>query len=68
MWQNDWEQLVYMYQLLFDLKSNFGVLLYFISFMQLSNLIFINIIIAFVIDTYVQIEETLSLEAQARKE
>ena len=57
-----------MYQLFFDLDKNFGVLLYFISFMQLSNLIFINIIIAFVIDTYVQIEETLALEAQARKE
>ena len=42
-----------MYQLFFDLDKNFGVLLYFISFMQLSNLIFINIIIAFVIDTYV---------------
>lgn len=35
------------------------VLFFFISFMQMCNLLFLNIIIAFVIDTYTSIEETL---------
>lgn len=52
MWQNDWEGYVYMYQLVFDMEKDVSVLLYYITFMQLANLIFVNIIIAFVIDTY----------------
>ena len=66
MWQNDWEQIVYMYQLVFDLERNPAVQLYFIIFMQLANLIFVNIIIAFVIDTYQSIDETLEAERQAK--
>ena len=66
MWQNDWEQIVYMYQLVFDLEHNPAVQLYFIIFMQLANLIFVNIIIAFVIDTYQSIDETLEAERQAK--
>ena len=66
MWQNDWEQVVYMFQLLFDNQRNGIVLLFFISFMQLANLIFINLIIAFVIDTYVSIEETLYDEKETK--
>ena len=42
-------------------------MLYFISFMQLANLIFVNIIIAFVIDTYQSIEETLVAEQEAKE-
>ena len=34
--------------------------------MQLANLIFVNIIIAFVIDTYQSIDETLEAERQAK--
>ena len=52
MWQNDWEQYLYMWELVFGFEKDATVLLFFISFMQLANLIFVNIIIAFVIDTY----------------
>lgn len=41
-----------MWELVYQDKKDAGVLLYFISFMQMANLIFVNIIIAFVIDTY----------------
>lgn len=40
---------------------------FFISFMQLANLIFVNIIIAFVIDTYQSIDETLEAEKDAKE-
>ena len=62
MWQNDWEALVYMYQLALKHDGDALVLLFFISFMQMTNLLFLNIIIAFVIDTYTSIEETLQQE------
>ena len=35
--------------------------------MQMTNLLFLNIIIAFVIDTYTSIEETLQQEKQQRE-
>lgn len=35
--------------------------------MQLANLIFVNIIIAFVIDTYQSIDETLIAEREAKE-
>jgi len=35
--------------------------------MQLANLIFVNIIIAFVIDTYQSIDETLKAEREAKE-
>ena len=66
MWQNDWEAMVYMYELVYDLEKDSGVLLFFITFMQLANLIFVNIIIAFVIDTYQSIDETLEAEQEAK--
>ena len=59
MWQNDWEAIVYMYEVVYDEKKDGAVLIFFITFMQLANLIFVNIIIAFVIDTYQSIDETL---------
>ena len=40
--------------------------MFFITFMQLANLIFVNIIIAFVIDTYQSIDETLEAEQEAK--
>mmetsp|Transcript_7574 Transcript_7574/g.9138 ORF Transcript_7574/g.9138 Transcript_7574/m.9138 type:complete len:84 (+) Transcript_7574:2794-3045(+) len=52
MWQNDWENIVEMYELVFTESKNGLVITYFISFIELANLIFINIIIAFIIDTY----------------
>ena len=52
MWLNDWEQIVYMYELIYDMEKDPTVILYFITFIELANLIFVNIIIAFVIDTY----------------
>ena len=52
MWQNDWEGIVYMYELLFDFEKDLAILMYFISFIVLANLIFVNIIIAFIIDTF----------------
>ena len=67
MWQNDWEAIVYMYENAFDAQKDAGVLFYFITFMQLANLIFVNIIIAFVIDTYQSIDETLSAERDAKE-
>ena len=42
------------------------MLTFFISFMQMCNLLFLNIIIAFVIDTYSSIEETLQQEKRQR--
>lgn len=62
MWQNDWEGIVYMYELLFDYEKDLAILMYFISFIVLANLIFVNIIIAFIIDTYLSIDETLNAE------
>lgn len=67
MWQNDWEAIVYMYELVYNEEKDLGVLLFFISFMQLANLIFVNIIIAFVIDTYQSIDETLEAEVEAKE-
>lgn len=51
-----------MYELVYNLERDSGVLMFFITFMQLANLIFVNIIIAFVIDTYQSIDETLEAE------
>ena len=62
MWQNDWEGIVYMYELLFDYEKDLAILMYFIGFIVLANLIFVNIIIAFIIDTYLSIDETLNAE------
>lgn len=56
-----------MYQLALDHKEDGLVLLFFISFMQMTNLLFLNIIIAFVIDTYTSIEATLQQEKQQRE-
>lgn len=67
MWQNDWEAIVYMYELIYHEEKDLGVLMFFISFMQLANLIFVNIIIAFVIDTYQSIDETLEAEIEAKE-
>jgi len=67
MWQNNWEQIVEMYELLFDMDKNGSILIFFITFMQLANLIFVNIIIAFVIDTYQSIDETLEAERDAKE-
>ena len=66
MWQNDWEALVFMYQEAVGHDGDGLVLFFFISFMQISNLLFLNIIIAFVIDTYSSIEETLQQEKRQR--
>ena len=51
MWQNNWENVMYMFRIIFP-TANPTILVFFISFMQMANLIFVNIIIAFVIDTY----------------
>ena len=51
MWQNNWENVMYMFRIVFP-TANPTILVFFISFMQMANLIFVNIIIAFVIDTY----------------
>ena len=67
MWLNDWEAIVYMYELVYNEKKDLAVLMYFITFMELSNLIFVNIIIAFVIDTYQSIDETLAAEIEAKE-
>lgn len=67
MWQNDWEAIVFMYEAVYDEQKDTAVLLYFITFMQLANLIFVNIIIAFVIDTYQSIDETLQAEIEAKE-
>ena len=67
MWQNDWEAIVFMYEVVYDEKKDTAVLLFFITFMQLANLIFVNIIIAFVIDTYQSIDETLQAEIEAKE-
>ena len=67
MWQNDWEAIVYMYEVVYDEKKDGAVLIFFITFMQLANLIFVNIIIAFVIDTYQSIDETLQVEVEAKE-
>ena len=67
MWLNDWEAIVYMYELVYNEEKDTAVLLYFITFMELSNLIFVNIIIAFVIDTYQSIDETLAAEVEAKE-
>lgn len=66
MWQNDWEQIVRMYELVATHHRGF-VITYFITFIELANLIFINIIIAFIIDTYQSIDLTLKAESDARK-
>ena len=66
MWQNDWEAVVYMYEEAMGQEHDSGVLFFFITFMQLANLIFVNIIIAFVIDTYQSIDETLTAEKDAK--
>jgi len=66
MWQNDWEQLVVFYEMLFNHERDSVVNMYFIVFIELANLIFINIIIAFIIDTYQSIDLTLKAERDAK--
>ena len=44
MWQNDWEIFVNMYELIYADERDPLVLTFFISFMELANLIFVNII------------------------
>ena len=56
-----------MYQIALKHNADALVLTFFISFMQMTNLLFLNIIIAFVIDTYTSIEETLQQEKQQRE-
>ena len=56
-----------MYEVVYDEKKDTAVLMFFITFMQLANLIFVNIIIAFVIDTYQSIDETLQAEIEAKE-
>lgn len=56
-----------MYELIYDDGKDPAVILYFVTFMQLANLIFVNIIIAFVIDTYQSIDETLKAESEAKE-
>ena len=53
-----------MYQVALNHDNDGLVLFFFISFMQMTNLLFLNIIIALVIDTYTSIEETLQQEKQ----
>jgi hypothetical protein len=55
-----------MYQVMFGLDKNGVIKIFFITFMLLANLIFVNIIIAFVIDTYQSIDETLEAEKDAK--
>ena len=56
-----------MYECVFNEEKDTAVLMYFITFMELANLIFVNIIIAFVIDTYQSIDETLAAEVEAKE-
>jgi len=56
-----------MFEAVYGMEKDAGVLIYFITFMQLANLIFVNIIIAFVIDTYQSIDETLTAEEEQRE-
>ena len=68
MWQNDWEAIVLMYELIWDDHTKDGLVIsYFVTFIELANLIFINIIIAFIIDTYQSIDLTLKAESEAKK-
>ena len=67
MWLNDWEKITRMYELTYSDESDGLVLIYFITFVELANLIFVNIIIAFVIDTYQSIDETLEAEQEAKE-
>ena len=62
MWVNDWEKLVYMYEQVYHDQKDTAVITYFVTFIELANLIFINIIIAFIIDTYQSIDLTLKAE------
>ena len=55
-----------MWEVVYEFQKDPAVLFFFISFMQLANLIFVNIIIAFVIDTYQSIDETLEAEKEAK--
>ena len=55
MFENDWQALVKMYVLANDNKNYGGIILYFVVFMQISNLIFLNVIIAFIMETYQRI-------------
>lgn len=41
-----------MYELVYSESKDGLVISYFVTFIELANLIFINIIIAFIIDTY----------------
>lgn len=56
-----------MWELAFGMQKDGAILIFFITFMQLANLIFVNIIIAFVIDTYQSIDETLQAEVEAKE-
>ena len=67
MWQNDWEAIVLMYELVFHDEEDGFVIAFFVTFIELANLIFINIIIAFIIDTYQSIDLTLKAESDAKK-
>jgi len=67
MWQNNWEGIVYMYELIFDEDKDGFIIAYFSTFIELANLIFINIIIAFIIDTYQSIDNTLKAESEVQK-
>ena len=55
-----------MYEQVFNDEKDTAVIFYFVTFIELANLIFINIIIAFIIDTYQSIDLTLKAESEAR--
>ena len=71
-WLNGWEQMTFMYQLAFNpeytpqkpipSKYDFLIISFFVSFFMMSWYIIMNILVAFVIDTYTAMEETFEAE------
>jgi len=57
MFLNDWQDYLRMYSLIWDDQYNILVATYWISFMLISWYIILNILVAYVIDTYSQLEE-----------
>ena len=66
-WLNGWEQMLFMYQLAFNHDEDGRIILFFVSFFSMAQYIILNILVAFVIDVYSSIKETMEEEDEQLK-
>jgi hypothetical protein len=65
---NDWQFIVMLYSACTDESQGMYILVFFISFLISAYFVVLNILVAFIIDAYSQLQEQIELEEKSKKQ